>query len=66
MHKAKVLALLHQNHPQAIVYHYMDNILIAGENDPNLHSTLKATITATQQAGLTVAEENITLEIFGT
>lgn len=37
----------------------MDSIIIAARNSPSLDATLKATITAIQQAGLTVTEEKI-------
>lgn len=56
---AKVLAPVRQDHPQAIIYHYMDDILIAAENDPSLNVTLKATVAAIQEAGFTITEEKI-------
>lgn len=58
MHKAEVLAFLHQNYSQAVVHH-MDGIFIAPGNNSSFDATLKATITAIQQAGLITAEEKI-------
>lgn len=55
----KVLAPVCRDHPQAIIRHYMDDILIAAENYPPLDTTLKAIVTAIQQAGPTIAEEKI-------
>lgn len=55
----KVLAPVRQDHPQAIICHYMNYILIAAENYSSLDTTLKATVTAIQQAGLSITEEKI-------
>ncbi|RMC04239.1 hypothetical protein DUI87_19058 [Hirundo rustica rustica] len=56
---AKVLTLGHKELPQAIIYHYMDDIFIAAENNSALDAVPKATVTAIQQAGLTIVEEKI-------
>ncbi|NWH84594.1 POK25 protein, partial [Aegithalos caudatus] len=56
---AKVLIPVCEEHPQAIIYHYMDDIFIAVENNSAIDAVLKATVTAIQQAGLTIAGEKI-------
>lgn len=60
---------IHQEHPQAIILHYMDDILISAAAATSLNEIFLLTITADKTAGFVVAEDKIQKfppwEIFG-
>ncbi|KFW76557.1 hypothetical protein N305_03684, partial [Manacus vitellinus] len=56
---AKVIHPVRKLHPSAIIYHYMDDILVTTATETELQSVISALTNAVQEAGLQVAPEKI-------
>lgn len=56
---ARVLAPVHQDFPIVLLYHYMDDILIAAATTEETRAALTAVVHAVQQARLKIASEKV-------
>ncbi|KAJ7413335.1 hypothetical protein WISP_91378 [Willisornis vidua] len=56
---ANAVQAIRKHYPPAIVYHYMDDILMAAVQEKDLHLIMKSLTTAIREAGLQVAPEKI-------
>ncbi|XP_064499235.1 LOW QUALITY PROTEIN: uncharacterized protein LOC135407799 [Pseudopipra pipra] len=56
---AKAIHPVRKLHPSAIIYHYMDDILVTTATETELQSVITALTNAVQEAGLQVAPEKI-------
>lgn len=59
MSVATILSLIRKVFPDAIILHYMDDILICSQDKTYLNSVIKKTVTATEDAGFHIAPEKI-------
>lgn len=59
MFVAHVLSPIREKFPNAVIFHYMDNILICTETDYYLETVLQKTIQAIEGAGFEIATEKI-------
>ncbi|KAK4810583.1 hypothetical protein QYF61_007320 [Mycteria americana] len=60
---ARALSGVREQYPQILIYHYMDDILIAGASVDNLQLVVKDTVQALQKFGLQVAPEKVQKEL---
>ncbi|XP_053851061.1 uncharacterized protein LOC128817017 [Vidua macroura] len=56
---AQILSPVHRLFPEAIILHYMDDVLVCASDSTYLKATLDKTIKAIKAAGLQIAEEKI-------
>ncbi|KAK4811180.1 hypothetical protein QYF61_019811 [Mycteria americana] len=60
---ARALSGVREQYPQILIYHYMDDILIAGASVDNIQLVVKDTVRALQKFGLQVAPEKVQKEL---
>lgn len=56
---AEILSPVCAQHPNSLILHYMDDILVAAEHEASLQETSDQVISAVQEAGFTVVKEKI-------